>query len=68
MGTVGRPKLLDLFCGAGGCSMGYYDAGFDVVGVDLMPRRDYLFEFIEADAMNRGRPIHCECASGSDDE
>lgn len=29
-----RPKLLDLFCGAGGCSVGYHRAGFDVTGVD----------------------------------
>ncbi|MFJ9387742.1 DNA cytosine methyltransferase [Nocardioides sp. NPDC101246] len=49
---MSRPKLLDLFCCAGGCSMGYYDAGFDVVGVDLTPRLDYPFEFIESDAMD----------------
>ena len=30
-----RPKVLDLFCGAGGVSMGLWRAGFDVVGVDL---------------------------------
>jgi DNA (cytosine-5)-methyltransferase 1 len=29
-----RPRLLDLFCGAGGCGVGYQRAGFDVVGVD----------------------------------
>ena len=27
---AGRPKLLDLFCCAGGAGKGYYDAGFDV--------------------------------------
>ena len=24
-----RPRLLDLFCGAGGAAMGYHRAGFD---------------------------------------
>jgi DNA (cytosine-5)-methyltransferase 1 len=30
-----RPRLLDLFCGAGGAAVGYHRAGFDVFGVDL---------------------------------
>ena len=30
-----KPVLLDLFCGAGGASEGYYKAGFDVLGVDI---------------------------------
>jgi DNA (cytosine-5)-methyltransferase 1 len=47
-----RPRLLDLFCGAGGATKGYQRAGFYVVGVDINPQPNYCGdEFHRGDAM-----------------
>lgn len=46
------PRLLDLFCYAGGASVGYARAGFDVTGVDIRRRADYPFECIEANVVD----------------
>lgn len=70
-----NPLLVDLFCGVGGCSVGYRLAGFDVVGVDLVRQWEYPYRFIQGDALRvladliadgltfEGRPIAAIAAS-----
>lgn len=47
-----RPRLLDLFSGAGGAAAGYKAAGFYVIGIDVSPQPDYAGdEFHQMDAI-----------------
>jgi DNA (cytosine-5)-methyltransferase 1 len=49
--TRPRPRLLELFSGAGGSAMGWHRAGFEVVCVDLAPQPRCPFEFHRGDAI-----------------
>lgn len=50
--SAARPVVWDLCCCAGGASKGYAEAGFEVVGVDLVDRPNYPYRFVRRDALD----------------
>ena len=58
---MGKPRLLDLFCCAGGATVGYQRAGFYVVGVDIVRQPNYGGdEFLRADALSLDHSFFAE--------
>lgn len=57
-------KLLDLFCKAGGCSVGYDLAAkelglkIEITGIDIEPQPNYPFTFVEGDALDYLKSNH----------
>lgn len=51
------PRMLDLFCCAGGAAMGYARAGFDLYGVDMEEQPNYPFPIHYGDALTVMRTL-----------
>ena len=53
---MNKPRALDLFCGAGGASVGLAEVGFQVTGVDIVDQPGFMGgiagAFIRADALD----------------
>jgi DNA (cytosine-5)-methyltransferase 1 len=45
-------RLLDLFCGVGGASAGYAEAGFEVTGIDLKHGKRYPYTYIKGNVLD----------------
>jgi DNA (cytosine-5)-methyltransferase 1 len=64
--TRGGYFVLDLYCGAGGASMGYSQAGMQILGVDIDPPDNYPFAVIQADVpefLNKTADLLVDCFS-----
>lgn len=48
---MARPLLFDGCCCAGGAAKGYHDAGFEVIGVDIVDQPHYPYEFYRGDVV-----------------
>lgn len=49
---MARPRLLDLYCGAGLAAQGYIAAGFDVTGIDIEAQPRFPGPFLRLDVLS----------------
>lgn len=54
-------RVLDLFCGAGGASVGLHRAGFEIYGgIDIIEQPNYPFDFYHLDALKSQIPANID--------